>query len=259
MRSLEDKVALVTGGARGIGAAVCERLAADGAKVAFTYVQSDEKAAALVARIASLGGRALAIRGDVAVPQDVARSVADAVEAFGPVDILVNNAGLQISGLVETYPIETLDRMIAVNIRGVVLMIQAVLRDMPDGGRIINMGSVSSDYMPLTERAIYAMTKGAVASLTRGLARDLGPRGITVNNVQPGRIETKLMLETLGPLAEQVKSTVALKRFGDVREAAALVSFLAGPDASSSPGRICALTVASPPRSRTSRRVLGSR
>lgn len=230
--TLDGKVALVTGGARGIGASICERLSRHGAAVAFTYVQSHDNACALVDSISAGGGRARAVCSDVAEPADVAATIRETLDAFGRIDILVNNAALQLSGAVESYPLDKLDRMLAVNVRGLFLMTQEALRHMSAGARIINVGSISSDYMPVADHAVYAMTKGAVASLTRGLARDLGTRGITVNNVQPGRIATELLMTAIGPLADKIKAGVALQRFGDVSEVAALVAFLAGPDAS---------------------------
>jgi 3-oxoacyl-[acyl-carrier protein] reductase len=156
----------------------------------------------------------------------------ETLSAFGRIDILINNAGLQVSGAVESYPLDKLDRMLAVNVRGLFLMTQEALRHMSAGARIINVGSISSDYMPVAHHAVYAMTKGAVASLTRGLARDLGTRGITVNNVQPGRIRTELLMTAIGSLADRMRAGVALRRFGDVSEVAALVAFLASPEAS---------------------------
>lgn len=160
------------------------------------------------------GGQARAICGDVAEPADVEATIRETLKAFGRIDILVNNAALQLSGAVESYSLDKFDRMLAVNVRGVYLTTQAPLRYMSAGARIINVGSISSDYMPVADHAIYAMTKGAVSSLTRGLARDLGPRGITVNNVQPGRIEDDLLISAIGPLAEKIKAGVALQHFG---------------------------------------------
>ena len=157
-----------------------------------------------------------------------AAALREAVETFGRLDILVNNAGIELSGEVADYPLDRLDRMIAVNIKSVIVAIQEALRHMVHGGRIINIGSISSEYMPLAGHAIYAMTKGAIAGLTRGLARDLGPRGITVNNVQPGRVATDLLMSALGNSADAARASIPAGRFGEPDEVAALVSFLAG-------------------------------
>ena len=232
MPILSGKTAFVTGGSRGIGAAICDRLSLEGAAVGFTYFRSEEQARTLADRITERGCRAIAVRADVANVDEVRASVREVAQALGSIDILVNNAGIQISGAVEHYPLDDLDRMIAVNVKGVCVSIQEVLRYMRWGGRIINIGSVSSDQMPIADHAIYSMTKGAVASLTHGLARDLGPRGITVNTVQPGRISSEMLFEVLGDSADQVRETIALKHFGQVEDVAAMVAFLASEGAS---------------------------
>ncbi|MDY0885201.1 SDR family NAD(P)-dependent oxidoreductase [Dongia soli] len=233
MTRLKNKVALVTGGARGIGAAIVERLCAEGAAVAFTYVTAKQPAEALVKAIGKAGGVALAIRADSGDAEAVKAAVAETVEVFGRLDILVNNAAIEIPGTIDSYPLEKFDRMIAVNIKGPFIAAQEAVRHMKEGGRIINIGSVSSDFMPVPEHAVYAMTKGAVASLTRGLARDLGPRGITVNNVQPGRVETDLLRAiSSAPGGEKVREPVALKRLGKSEEVASLVAYLASAESS---------------------------
>jgi 3-oxoacyl-[acyl-carrier protein] reductase len=232
MGTLSNKVALVTGGARGIGAAIAKRLGEEGAAVCLTYAVSMAPAKAVVKEIEDIGGRALAIRADSADPCDVQAAVAQTVEAFGRLDILVNNAAIERSGDIADYSLDDLDKMIAVNIRGLFVATQEAVRHMHKGGRIINIGSVSSDYMPIAGHAVYAMTKGAVASLTRGLARDLGPRGITINNVQPGRIETDLMRNALGAAFDEARDMVALRRFGASDEVAGLVAYLASHEAS---------------------------
>jgi 3-oxoacyl-[acyl-carrier protein] reductase len=238
MPVLKGKVALVTGGSRGIGAAVAQRLAQDGAAVAITFSASGERAAEVVAAIQAEGGKALAIRADSADPAAVKAAVAETVKAFGRLDVLVNNAAIARMGTIFDYSLKDLDQMIAVNIKGLFVATQEAVRHMHEGGRIINIGSVSSDYMPLAGGAVYSLTKGAVASLTRGLARDLGPRGITVNNIQPGRIETEMLLETVhrvipgkGSLADKLIETIAVKRFGSAEEVAGMVAYLAGPEA----------------------------
>jgi 3-oxoacyl-[acyl-carrier protein] reductase len=231
MSVLSGKVALVTGGARGIGAATAQRLSAEGAAVALTYVQSAAPAEALVGAIEADGGQALAIQADSAHPAEVRAAIAATVDRFGGLDILVNNAGIQRPGTIWDYALDDLDAMIAVNIKGLFVATQEALRHMGQGGRIINIGSISSDHMPLGGHAVYAMTKGAVASLTRGLARDLGPRGITINNVQPGRIDTDMIRAAIGPIADRMREAIALQRFGTTDEVAALVAYLAGPEA----------------------------
>lgn len=233
MAGSTDKVALVTGGARGIGAAIVRQLSNEGMRVAFTYVASREKAGALVREIEAAGGGILAIRADSGAVEQVRAAVAQAAAHFGRLDILVNNAAIELPGSIDDYSAADFDRMIDVNIRGVFFATQEAVRHMRDGGRIINIGSVSSDYMPIGGHAVYAMTKGAIASLTRGLARDLGPRGITVNNVQPGRVETDMIQAVRrAPGGDKIHETIALKRFGTSEEVAGLVSYLAGPEAS---------------------------
>jgi 3-oxoacyl-[acyl-carrier protein] reductase len=228
---LNNKVALVTGGSRGIGAAIAKRLSKEGASVSITYVASKEPAEALVAAIEKDDGRALAIEADSAEVSHVKAAVAETVTAFGGLDILVNNAGIERAGAVADYSLDDLDAMIAVNIKGLFVATQEAIRHMGEGGRVINIGSVSSDYMPIAGRAVYALTKGAVASFTRGLARDLGPRGITVNNVQPWRVDTDLLRAAVGPVADRVRETIALGRFGAPDEVAGLVAYLASPEA----------------------------
>jgi len=232
MDRLAGKVALVTGGARGIGAAVARQLGDEGAAVAFTYLASHRPAEALAKEIEAAGGRALVIPADSGTAEQVKAAVARTVQHFGRLDILVNNAAIELPGTIAEYSMDDFDRMVEVNIKGVFIATQEAARHMKDGGRIINIGSVSSDYMPIAGHAVYAMTKGAVASLTRGLARDLGPRGITVNNVQPGRIETDMFAAVLkAPGGDKIHEAIALKRFGKSEEAAGLVAYLAGPEA----------------------------
>jgi 3-oxoacyl-[acyl-carrier protein] reductase len=230
MAVLSNKVALVTGGARGIGAAIAKRLSEDGAAIALTYSTSKEAAHALITAIKRDGGKALAIQADSAVASEVKAAVAETIKVFGRLDILVNNAAILGPGTISDYSLNDLDRMIAINIKGVFVAVQEAIRHMGEGGRIINIGSISSDYMPIAGHAVYAMTKGAVASLTRGLARDLGPRGITVNNVQPGRIETDMLHAAVGAQADKIREPIALQRFGTTKEVAGLVAYLAGPN-----------------------------
>lgn len=216
MGMLSNKVALVTGGARGIGAAIAKRLSKEGAAVSITYATSKEAAEALARSIEKDGGEALAIQADAANVSDVKTAINETVNAFGALDILVNNAGIERSGTIEDYSLDIFDEMIAVNIKAVFVATQEAIRHMREGGRIINIGSISSDYMPVPGHSVYAMTKGAIASLTRGLARDLGSRGITVNNVQPGRVDTDLLRSALGPMADQARQTIAVQRLGNL-------------------------------------------
>ena len=230
MNKLTEKVALVTGGSRGLGAAIAKRLASDGASVAITYTSSPQKADEVVRAIESNGGRALAIRADSADAEAVRNAVAQTVQAFGGLNILVNNAGIATLAPIDEFKLAEFDRLIAVNVRGVFVAAQAAARHMKQGGRIINIGSVNSDLMPFAGGSVYALTKGAVASFTRGLARDLGPRGITVNNIQPGPVDTD-MNPADGSFAASMKSLMALGRYGHGDEVAAMVSYIAGPEA----------------------------
>ncbi|MGI3903125.1 MAG: 3-oxoacyl-ACP reductase family protein [Janthinobacterium lividum] len=227
---LNSKVAFVTGGSRGIGAAIAVRLAREGAAVALTYARSKDAADEVVRAIQEEGGRAVAILADSAREGAIIRGMREAVEVFGGLDILVNNAAVKLSGDVSDFSMKDLDLMIAVNIKGVVTAVQEALLHMGRDGRIINIGSISSDYMPMPGHAIYAMTKAAIAGLTRGLVRDLGPRGITVNNVQPGRVETVMLRSALGSSLDAVKAAIPLQRLGRPEEVAAMVAFLAGPE-----------------------------
>jgi 3-oxoacyl-[acyl-carrier protein] reductase len=226
---LKNKVALITGGSRGIGAAIATRLAADGAAVAITYASSSGKADALVKQITGKGGRALAIRADSADAIAVKHAVEETVRQLGGIDILVNNAGLGHFAPITEFTDADFERLIGVNVRGVFVASREAARHMKEGGRIIMIGSVNSDAMPFAGGSVYALTKGAVASFTRGLARDLGPRNITVNNIQPGPVDTELNPDN-GPFAETLKGLMALKRYGRGDEVAGLVAVLAGPE-----------------------------
>jgi 3-oxoacyl-[acyl-carrier protein] reductase len=229
-KKLTGKVALVTGGSRGIGAAIAKRLAADGAAVALTYTSAPAKADEVVRDIEAAGGRALAIRADSADVDAVKNAVAETVRALGRLDVLVNNAGIATIAPLDQFSLDDFDRLVAVNIRGVFVAAQAAARRMTEGGRIINIGSVNADRMPFVGGSVYAMTKAAVAGLTRGLARDLGSRGITVNNVQPGPVETDLNPAT-GEFAESLKALMVLPRYAQGDEIAGMVAYLASPEA----------------------------
>lgn len=229
-KNLAGKVALITGGSRGIGAAIAKRLAREGAAIAITYVSAPKRAAEVVSAIEADGGRAIAIQADSADAGAVRRSVTETVNKLGRLDVLVNNAGIAVINPVDKFLLEDFDEIVAVNIRAVFVASQEAARHMGEGGRIITIGSVNADRMPFAGGAPYAMSKAAVAGLTRGLARDLGPRGITVNNVQPGPVDTELNPAT-GPFAESLKGLMALPRYGRDDEIAAMVAYLAGPEA----------------------------
>ncbi len=227
---LAGKVALVTGGSRGIGAGIVRRLAAEGAAVAFTFAGSRGAADALVGELRALDRRALAIQADSADADAVKRAVARTVEAFGRIDVLVNNAAILMAGPLAEMSLESVEKMIAVNVRGPVVAIQAALAHMAEGGRIVNVGSVNDSYVPFPGISLYALTKGAIAGLTHGLTHELGARGITINNIQPGPIDTD-MNPAAGPNGEHLKSLIALKRFGHTSEVAGLVAYLASEEA----------------------------
>ncbi|MGF1938096.1 MAG: 3-oxoacyl-ACP reductase family protein [Nostoc sp. ChiQUE02] len=229
-KKLTGKVALVTGGSRGLGAAIAKRLAHDGATVALTYTSSPQKADEVVLAIEAAGGQGLAIRADSANVEAVKNAVAETVKAFGRLDILVNNAGVAALAPIDQFSLDDFDRLIAVNVKGVFVATQEAVRYMGEGGRIIMIGSVNSDIMPFAGGSVYALTKGAIASFTRGLARDLGPRGITVNNIQPGPVDTD-MNPAEGPFADNMRSMIALQRYGQSEEVAGMVSYLASAEA----------------------------
>lgn len=227
---LLGKRALVTGAARGIGAAIAMKLAENGADVAITYEKSAEKAAALVAEIQALGRSAVAIQADAASPEASRNAVEQAAALLGGLDILVNNAGVLLPGSFPDQPIEEIDLQLDVNIRGVLVATQAALKHIPNGGRIISVGSNAGLSVPFAGIAVYAATKSALESFTRGLARELGPREITVNLVRPGPIDTD-MNPADGPLASSVLPSLAIARYGKARDVAEAVAFLAGPNA----------------------------
>jgi len=230
MATLTGKSALVTGGSRGIGAAIVLRLAKEGASVAFTYSSSTEQANSLVEQIAKNGGKALAIKADAADQAAVRAAVQQAAEHFGKIDILVNNAVIIVLGPITEIQDTDFQRILAVNVHSVFTATQEAVLHMPEGGRIIHIGSVNSDRMPFVGGSVYALTKGAIFSFTKGLARDLGPRNITVNNIQPGPIDTDANPAS-GPFAETMLGLMALKRYGKAEEIAGMVSYLAGPEA----------------------------
>jgi 3-oxoacyl-[acyl-carrier protein] reductase len=222
-RKLLGKVAMVFGGSRGIGAAIVQRLAEDGADVALTYVSAANKAAATVKAVEATGRKALAMKADSADAAALQDAVAQAIDRFGQLDIIVVNAGILRLGSVETVSLEDLDRMLDVNVRGVFVAIQAAAPRLTDGGRVITIGSNTAIRTGFLGSSVYSMTKAAVATMVKGIALDFAPRGITVNNVQPGPTETDMTVDHLG----MVKSLVPLGRVGQPREIAGLVAYLA--------------------------------
>lgn len=229
-QNLIGKVAFVQGGSRGIGAAIARRLATDGAAVAFSYHASEAAAQALAAEIEAAGGRALAIRADAADEAAIEASIATAVETFGRLDILVANAGVLAMAPIDAFPTADLDRTLAVNVRGVVLAGREAARRMGEGGRIVFIGSTNAERMPFAGGAVYAMSKSALVGLTKGMARDLGPRGITVNTVAPGPVDTD-MNPAEGEFADALRAMMPVARYAHVDEIADLVRYLSGPDA----------------------------
>jgi 3-oxoacyl-[acyl-carrier protein] reductase len=230
-RRLEEKNALVTGGSRGIGAAIAKRLARDGAKVAITYSKGADAAASVVKQIEREGGKAIAIQADAADAEAVKAAVEKTVATFGGLDILVNNAGTAIPKPFEETPLEEMDRVLNINVRGVFIATQAALKYMKSGSRVIMIGSCLGERVAFPGLAAYSATKGAVKIFTQALSREVANRNITVNNVQPGPIDTELNPATSDWAAPQ-KAATALNRFGHVDEIAAMVAFVAGPESS---------------------------
>jgi len=232
MLTLKGKVALVTGGSRGIGAAIVKKLADEGASVAFTFISSSEKAEIIVQELTGKGTKALAIRADSGSKNDIENAVAEVVSKFGTLDILVNSAGIIVMGSIENADqmADQFDRQIDINVRAVATAIRTAFRYMGEGGRIITIGSVAGTRVGTATMTDYGASKAAAAAYTRGYAWDLGSKGITVNIVQPGPIATDMNPEET-ELADFLRQKNALKRFGTVHEVAALVNFLAGPDA----------------------------
>ncbi len=228
---LSNKVALITGASRGIGAAIAKRLASEGADIVITYARDAISAAQVVAAAESVGVKALAIQADGGDPEAIKAAVAKTVDAFGRIDILVNNAGTAIPKPFEQASLEELDHILNLNVRGLFVATQEALKHMPKGGRIISIGSCVGERTMTPGLAAYSATKGAVKMFTQGLAREVGDRNITVNNVQPGPIDTDLNPASGDWAAPQLANT-SLKRYGHVDEVAALVAFVAGPEAS---------------------------
>lgn len=232
--SLAGKVALVTGGSRGIGAAVSARLAELGASVLVNYARSEAAAKEVVEGIRRRGGEAHALGADVSDPKQVEALFQQVDRSHGGrVDILVNNAGIYLQGPLAEFSLEDFDRTFAVNVRSVFLVTKAALARIPDGGRIINLGSIVGERVPFPGISVYSASKFAVAGLTRGWARELAPRKITVNDVQPGPVDTDMNPadSSVNPAADFMRASIPLGRYGKAEEVAALVAFLATPAA----------------------------
>lgn len=219
--------ALVFGGSRGIGAAAVQRLAADGYAVAFTYVSRPDKAQALAADIAQAGGLAHAIAADSADADAIRSAAEQAVQRFGPLQVVVVNAGIYRAGAIDAVPLAELDQMLAINVRGVFLAIQASVPHLRDGGRVITIGSNVAEGTGQAGASVYRLTKTAVVGMVKGIALDLAPRRITVNNIQPGPIETDLTADWTEALAQRSP----LKRVGQPQEIGALIAYLASEEA----------------------------
>jgi 3-oxoacyl-[acyl-carrier protein] reductase len=232
MSPLAEKRAFVTGASRGIGAAIARRLAADGAAVAVGYEKSESAAQVVVDQIVAAGGTAFAVQLEAGHPDSILRAVDTAAEKLGGLDILVNNAGIWRAGPIESMSLQDVDDILAVNVRAVVLTSQAALKHMGEGGRIISTGSNLAERVPDAGMSLYSMSKAALIGWTKGLARDLGPRGITVNIVHPGSTDTDMNPAT-GPHAEAQRSRMAIKQYGKADDVAALVAFVARDEARS--------------------------
>jgi 3-oxoacyl-[acyl-carrier protein] reductase len=224
---LSDKVALVSGASRGIGAAVARRLAKEGAAVAITYASAADKAHAVAGQIEQAGGRAIVMQADHAEPSSAADAVEQTVTELGRLDILVNNAGIFFGGPLEEATAEDLDRILAIDVKAVFLASQAAAGHMTDGGRIITIGSALAQRVPGPTLTLYSMAKSALGGLTKGLARDLGARGIRATLVQAGAIDTDMNPED-GPAGDWLRSVTALGHYGQAEDVAALVAYLAG-------------------------------
>lgn len=239
MINLIGKRALVTGGSRGIGAAIALALAENGADVAFTYRHAAEKAKAIAVAIERLGRRAVAIEADSADPKAIARSVETAVSALGGLDILVNSAAIGLNGMIADIDVDEYQALMDINVRAPVLFAKAAIPHIPAGGSIVSIGSGLAERVPFPGVTAYAMSKSALLAFTRGLSRELGPKGITVNLVLPGSTDTDANPAN-GPAADFQRSMTSLGRFGEPREVANAVVFLASPAATIITGAILA-------------------
>jgi 3-oxoacyl-[acyl-carrier protein] reductase len=230
MKTLENKVALITGGSRGIGAAIACKLATDGARIVITYQNNAGLASHIVNEISSKGGKATAIQADSGSAEQIAAAVETTVRQYGGLDILVNNAGIGLYNHISELSIEQYDRVMNVNVKGVFVAAQAAVKYLKTGGRIITIGSCQAERMPGPGGSLYAMSKSALTGFTKGLARDLGSAGITVNLIQPGPVDTD-MNPAKGEYAASQLELMAQDNFGRPEDIASLVAFIAGPQA----------------------------
>ncbi|ELW86183.1 MULTISPECIES: SDR family NAD(P)-dependent oxidoreductase [Acinetobacter calcoaceticus/baumannii complex] len=222
---LERKIAFVQGGSRGIGAAIVTKLAEHGATVAFTYANSDQAANRLVDDLKANGLKVMGIKADSGSPEQVIHAIHKVADEFGRIDILVNNVGIFVMNKIQDVTLEEIEKIMAVNIKSVIVACHEVVKYMPDYGRIINIGSINAERVPTAGLTLYAMTKSAVNGLTKGMARDLGERFITVNNIQPGPVDTD-MNPAEGEMANSLLDLMAIKRYGNRNEIADLVLWL---------------------------------
>ncbi|WP_434768586.1 3-oxoacyl-ACP reductase family protein [Pseudomonas triticicola] len=222
---LNGKIAIVTGGSRSIGAAIAKRLAADGATVAITYNASPDRGEAVVQEIVAAGGQAVALAADAGNPEAVRAAIAEVAQRFGKIDILVNNAGISLLGAPEDIAFEDFQRILAVNVTGVFVATQQALKHMGQGGRIIHIGSSMVQYAAFATASVYTLSKGALTGFSRGLVRDLGPRGITVNTVHPGPTDSD-MNPADGPVADFLRPNIAMGRYGEGKDVASAVAYL---------------------------------
>ncbi|MGQ4477863.1 SDR family NAD(P)-dependent oxidoreductase [Streptomyces sp. SAS_276] len=227
MNPLTGKAALITGGSRGIGATTVVRLARDGADVAFTYTSSHAQAETLAGQVRELGRNAVPLKADSTDPAQLRWAVDEAAERLGRLDILVNSAAVMIPGTIDKLSVKDIDRTYSLNVRAVILTIQEALRHLPEGGRIIVLGSNVADYTPFPGMALYASSKSALHGLVRGLARELGPRGINTVLVQPGPTDTQANPAD-GPQAHRMRDLTPLGRYGHPDDIAAMIAHLAG-------------------------------
>jgi 3-oxoacyl-[acyl-carrier protein] reductase len=230
MKNLINKVALVTGGSRGIGAAIAKRLAGAGATVVFTYASSSQKAEDVVKQIEAAGGQATAVKANSLNHSEVTAAVSKVIADHGRIDILINNAGIYVGKAFEEHTLEDYNEIMDINVKAVFVASLAAVKGMPAGGRIINIGSNMGDNAVGPQTTLYTMSKSSLQGFTRGLARDLGARKITVNLVQPGPTDTD-MNPADAPLADFLRTRMALPEYGTVEDISSLVNFLAGEEA----------------------------
>lgn len=222
---LGNKIAFVQGGSRGIGAAIVSKLAEQGATVAFTYANSEQAAHQLADELSAKGSKVIALKADSSSSQEVINAINKVVTEFGKIDILVNNVGIFVMNKIQDVTLDEIEKIMAVNIKSVVVASNEAAKHMPDYGRIINIGSINAERVPTEGLTLYSMTKSAIKGLTKGMARDLGERFITVNNIQPGPVDTD-MNPADGEMASSLIDIMAIKRYGHKSEIAALVSWL---------------------------------